>query len=313
MKRTTDISLAADHLKSGGLVAFATETVYGLGADASNDQAVAAIFQAKGRPQFNPLIVHVATFEAAQKLGAFNQEAQKLAQAFWPGPLTLVIPRLPDCPVSLLATAGLDSLAIRVPAHAGTQKLLTEFGGPVVAPSANPSGMISPTRVEHVMSGLEGKIDMVLDGGDCGIGVESTIVSCLAEQPKILRHGGLARGDIENVLGLQIPDGMNDAANPTAPGQLQSHYAPKARLRLNVVVPEKHEAFLEFGPSDMEPDLNLSTTGNLAEAATNLFRMLHKLDAQGVGKIAIAPIPNHGLGEAINDRLRRAATPRETF
>jgi len=312
MKRTTDISLAAGHLKSGGLVAFATETVYGLGADASNDTAVAAIYQAKGRPQFNPLIVHVATFEAAQKLGIFNQVAQKLAQAFWPGPLTLVVPRMPDCPVSLLATAGLDSLAIRVPAHKQAHALLEQFDGPVVAPSANPSGTVSPTSIEHVITGLEGKIDMVLDGGDCAVGVESTIVSSLDETATILRHGGLARANIEATLGVTVADGQIDSNNPTAPGQLKSHYAPRAKLRLNVVRPEKHEAFLEFGPCDTDPDLNLSPKGDLIEAAANLFRMLHKLDAQGVEQIAVAPIPNYGLGEAINDRLRRAATSRET-
>jgi len=310
MKRTTDISLAADRLKSGGLVAFATETVYGLGADARNDQAVAAIYKAKGRPQFNPLIVHVALLEVAQKLGTFNDVAQKLAGAFWPGPLTLVVPRLPDCPVSLLATAGLDSLAIRVPAHKQAQALLEQFDGPVVAPSANPSGAVSPTSVEHVIAGLGGKIDMVLDGGDCAVGVESTIVSCLEEKPVILRHGGLVRAEIEAVLGVAVADGQIDSNNPTAPGQLQSHYAPRAKLRLNVVRPQKHEAFLEFGPCDIEPDLNLSPKADLAEAAANLFKMLHLLDTGVVDNIAVAPIPNYGLGEAINDRLHRAAARR---
>ncbi len=308
MKRTTDISLAANHLSSGELVAFATETVYGLGADASNDRAVAAIFKAKGRPQFNPLIVHVASAEAAQKLGAFNQVAQKLAQALWPGPLTLVVPRLADCPVSLLASAGLDSLAIRVPAHAQAQQFLGKFGGPVVAPSANPSGFISPTSAEHVVAGLEGRINMVLDGGDCPVGVESTIVSCLASDPVILRHGGLTRVDIEKVLGGVISDGHDDAAHPTAPGQLKSHYAPNASVRLNVTRLQQDEVLLGFGP--VEAEFNLSPNGDLTQAAANLFKMLHMLDQSGVEKIAVSPIPDHGLGEAINDRLSRAATPR---
>ena len=308
MKSTTDISLAVAQLNSGGLVAFATETVYGLGGDARNDSAVARIYQAKGRPQFNPLIVHVASFEAARKLGKFGDIAQKLAQTFWPGPLTLVVPRLPDCPVSLLATAGLDSLAIRVPVHPQAQELLAEFGGPVVAPSANPSGFISPTSVGHVVAGLGGRIDMVLDGGDCPVGVESTIVSLVGDSPVILRHGGLARADIEAALGMAVSDGRDDAAQPTAPGQLKSHYAPKASVRLNVTKPNQDEVLLGFGP--VEAEFNLSVTGDLRQAAANLFKMLHLLDSRGVDKIAVSPVPDTGLGEAINDRLNRAATPR---
>ncbi len=312
MERTTDISAAVDFLNSGRLVAFPTETVYGLGGDACNDTAVAAIFAAKGRPQFNPLIVHVASMEAAQELAEFNPTARNLADAFWPGPLTLVLPRLDQCPVSLLASAGLNSLAIRVPAHPLAQSLLQQFDGPVVAPSANPSGAISPTSADHVVAGLVGKIDMVLDGGDCDVGVESTIISCMGNEPVILRHGGLAREAIEAVLGVSISDGHQDAENPTAPGQLLSHYAPRASVRLEVIDPAKDEALLGFGSLAVEPVLNLSTTGDLTEAAANLFKMLHQLDKMGVDKIAISPIPNHGLGEAINDRLRRAATPRGT-
>ena len=227
MKRTTDISLAAAHLKAGKLVAFPTETVYGLGGDACDDNAVAAIFQAKGRPQFNPLIVHVASFLVAQKLAKFNLAAEKLATALWPGPMTLVVPRAPDCPVSLLVSAGLDSLAIRVPAHPLAQALLAQIDSPIAAPSANPSGAISPTSADHVIAGLTKKIHMVLDGGDCPVGVESTIVSCLTNTPQILRHGGLARKDIEAVLGTEIADGQHSNTAPTAPGQLKSHYAPR--------------------------------------------------------------------------------------
>jgi len=312
MKRTTDISTAIAHLKNHGLVAFPTETVYGLGGDACNDQVVAKIYAAKGRPQFNPLIVHVASFEAAKELAQFNLVALKLAEKFWPGPLTIVVPRLPDCPVSLLASAGLDSLAIRVPAHPLAQRLLKQYGGPLVAPSANPSGAISPTSTEHVIAGLEGKIDMVLDGGECEVGVESTIVSCLDDVPVILRHGGVPRSDIEALLAMKVADGAENAKTPTAPGQLLSHYAPKARVRLEVSEPASDEAYLGFGSLAVEPLLNLSTKGDLTEAAANLFKMLHQLDRQGVEKIAVSPIPNHGLGEAINDRLRRAAAPRET-
>jgi len=311
MKRTTDISAAVAQLKSGKLVAFPTETVYGLGGDGLNDRVVAAIYAAKGRPQFNPLIVHVASFEAAKKLARFNPLASTLAQKFWPGPLTLVVPRLPDCPVSLLASAGLDSLAIRVPAHPLAQELLQQYAGPLVAPSANPSGAISPTSADHVIAGLQGKIDMVLDGGDCQVGVESTIVSCLGNEPVILRHGGVARKDIENLLGISVADGAGDSTAPTAPGQLLSHYAPKASVRLNVLKPAANEAYLGFGKTAVEPLLNLSPDGDLTEAAANLFKMLHQLDDMDVAKIAVSPIPQTGLGEAINDRLRRAAAPRE--
>ena len=324
MKRTTDISAAVEHLKNHKLVAFPTETVYGLGGDGLDDKVVAAIYQAKGRPQFNPLIVHVASLEAAQELAEFNPTAGKLAKAFWPGPLTLVVPRRSQCRVSLLASAGLDSLAIRVPAHPVAQALLQRFAGPLVAPSANRSGAISPTSADHVVAGLNGKIDMVLDGGDCEVGVESTIVSCLGEQPVILRHGGVARKAIEALLGVKVKDGQGNAkapvapdapdapVAPVAPGQLQSHYAPKASVRLKVLEPAADEAFLGFGPLAIEPVLNLSTTGDVSEAAANLFKMLHQLDHQGYEKIAVSPIPDHGLGEAINDRLRRAAAPRES-
>jgi L-threonylcarbamoyladenylate synthase len=310
MKRTKNIPEAIKAIKGGGLVAFATETVYGLGADAGNDAAVARIFDAKGRPQFNPLIVHVSSTEKAKQLGEFNETAVKLADAFWPGPLTLVLPRVKNCPVSLLASAGLDSLAIRVPAHQQARALLEAFDGPVVAPSANPSGSISPTTPDHVAHGLDGKIDMVLDGGPCAVGVESTIISCLSEAPVILRHGGIARCDIENIVGTSADGVTVNEKNPCAPGQLTSHYAPEAAVRLEVVRPQKDETLLGFGPNAAPADWNLSPSGDLSEAAANLFAMLHEIDASGVQKIAVSPIPKQGLGEAINDRLERAAAAR---
>ncbi len=317
MKRTKDISILASHLRAGGLVAFPTETVYGLGADARDDNAVAAIYAAKGRPQFNPLIVHVDRFETAQKYGVFSETATRLANHFWPGPLTLVLPRVENCPISLLASAGLDSLAIRVPAHPLAQELLMQYGGPLVAPSANPSGQISPTKASHVVAGLGDKVDYVLDGGDCAVGVESTIVSCLGDVPVILRHGGLVRGDIEQVLGFEIFDGADAPSAPSAPGQLTSHYAPSATMRLNATSLQDGEALLGFGdigPLQPKISLNLSPKGDLQQAAANLFAMMTRLDEMldegDVKKIAVSPIPNHGLGEAINDRLNRAAAPR---
>lgn len=312
MERTKDINLLADHLRGGGLVAFPTETVYGLGVDARNDKAVAAIYAAKGRPQFNPLIVHVDSFKTAQQFGQFNKMATALANQFWPGPLTLVVPRAKHCPISLLASAGLDSLAIRVPAHPIAQKLLQKFSGPIVAPSANPSGQISPTNADHVVAGLDGKIDYVLDGGDCSVGLESTIVSCLADKPVILRHGGLVRTDIERALGFEIMSGEDAPDALSAPGQLTSHYAPNATMRLNAETVNVDEVLLGFGDVDATC-LNLSTSANLQEAAANLFAMMRQLDDMGTKIIAVSPIPNHGLGEAINDRLKRAAAPRRIY
>lgn len=315
MKRTTDIGEAVRALESGGLVAFATETVYGLGADATSDEAVAAIYQAKNRPTFNPLIVHVDCLQSALKLGRFGTTAQKLAKAFWPGPLTLIVPRRDDCPVSRLASAGLDSLAIRVPAHPQARALLAAFGGPVVAPSANPSGKISPTTPGHVLAGFGAQDGVVLDGGACKIGVESTIVSCLGPVPEVLRAGGLVVSDIGKVCDVAETGHAGHAGasdKPVAPGQLKSHYAPDAPVRLNVKTPRKGEAYLAFGPAGdvAEPVLNLSEAGDLSEAAANLFAMLHRFDEMKVEKIAVAPIPDTGLGRAINDRLQRAAAPR---
>jgi L-threonylcarbamoyladenylate synthase len=305
------IAAVARCLAAGGLVAFPTETVYGLGADACNGEAVARLYAAKGRPAFNPLIAHVADGSAARRLGAFNADAERLAAAFWPGPLTLVLPRRPDCPVADLALAGLDSVALRVPAHPLAKALLKAFGGPIVAPSANRSGHVSPTSAAHVLADLRGRIDLLLDGGPCPVGLESTIVACL-DGPTLLRPGGVAREEIERVLGraLVVPPAQ---AAPLAPGMLASHYAPKARLRLNAETARAGEALLAFGPNAPPVNgamLNLSARGDLVEAAANLFSHLRALDASGAKAIAVMPVPNEGLGEAINDRLARAAAPR---
>ncbi len=309
MENSTEIKAAVEGLQAGQLVAFPTETVYGLGADATSDAAVARVFAAKRRPQFNPLISHVADAEAAFRLGVFPDEALKLAKAFWPGPLTLVVPRAADCPVSLLASAGLSSIALRVPAHPLARQLLAAFGKPVVAPSANPSGGLSPTTAEHVRKGLGSKVQVILDGGNCLVGVESTVVSFVGDAPVLLRAGGIERTAIEAALGKQLQD--PDANDPLlAPGQLESHYAPHARLRLAAKRPGEREAYLGFGLHSHGP-YNLSKRGDLAEAAANLFRLLHEIDAEGIETIAVAPIPDRGLGEAINDRLRRAAAPRQ--
>jgi len=308
MTSDSDIAHAAALLAQGELVAFPTETVYGLGADATNDRAVARVYEVKGRPAFNPLIVHVPTAAEAFRLGSFTPEARRLAEAFWPGPLTIVVLRATDCPVSLLASAGLESIAIRVPSHPVALELLRLVARPVVAPSANPSGRVSPTTAEHVRRHLGNRIAMVLDGGRCRVGVESTVVSFLDPAARILRPGGLARADIERVLGGPVAV-LSHAERPHAPGQLDSHYAPHAELRLNAEAPRQGEAYLGFG-GHAAGDYNLSPSGDLVEAAANLFRLLHDIDASGVARIAVAPIPFHGLGEAINDRLRRAAAPR---
>jgi L-threonylcarbamoyladenylate synthase len=309
---TTDVALAAKALRRGKLVAFLTETVYGLGANALDERAVARVFEAKGRPRINPLIVHVAERADAFRLGVFNTTARRLADAFWPGPLTLVVPRAEDCPVSLLASAGLASLAIRVPGHDVARQLITMAGVPVVAPSANLSSRVSPTTAAHVLDGLAGRIDMVLDGGPCEIGIESTVVSCLEDRPELLRHGAVTRESIEAVLGASIKV-RTDRRRPAAPGSLDSHYAPAAALRLGACDAGEGEALLAFGPNapaHSGPVLNLSPTGDLTEAAANLFAMLRQLDATGAPRIAVMPIPQAGLGEAINDRLSRAAAPR---
>ncbi|WP_299848323.1 L-threonylcarbamoyladenylate synthase [uncultured Roseovarius sp.] len=297
---------ASEVLRKGELVAFPTETVYGLGGDARNDLAVARIFAAKGRPRFNPLIVHVNSISAVQKLVEWPEQADILAQAFWPGPLTLVLPLKPGSGLSPLVTADLPTLAVRVPAHPVAQSLLAAFDGPVAAPSANPSGRISPTTAAHVMAGLSGRISAVLDGGPCEVGVESTILG-LADAPTLLRPGGLPVEALE--AALHGPVARHSSDDPlTAPGQMASHYAPDARVRLNAAETRKDEVLLGFGP--VEADLNLSPAGDLTEAAANLFHHLHALDAMDAAGIAVSPIPEHGLGRAINDRLRRAAAPR---
>lgn len=303
---TNGITQAAEVLQQGGLVSFPTETVYGLGADATNDLAVAKIFEAKGRPRFNPLIAHVADAEMAQRFVHWNDTAELLAKAFWPGPLTLVLPIRANSGLSPLVTADLDSLAVRVPAHPVAHQLLQAFAGPVAAPSANPSGKISPTSAAHVLAGLEGRVDAVVDGGDCAVGLESTIVGLLGA-PTLLRPGGVPQEAIEAALGHSL---ATDTSPDTliAPGQMSSHYAPGASVRLNADHFEAGELRLGFG--DVACDLNLSPSGDLVEAATNLFHHLHALDAMGGDKIAVSPIPSTGLGQAINDRLGRAAAPR---
>lgn len=311
---TDAVDTAAKILRGGGLVAFPTETVYGLGANAADGEAIARLYAAKGRPSFNPLISHVADLNAARKLAQFNALTEKLARAFWPGPLTLVLPKAMTCDVSELATAGLDTIAVRVPKHPVARDLLRAFGGAIVAPSANRSGHVSPTTARHVMEDLNGRIDLILDGGPTQVGVESTIVSCLGGEPMLLRPGGVARADIERIIGAPLADPPLpvDLAAPLAPGMLASHYAPNAALRLDATSAEPDEALLAFGPlppPGAKTTLNLSPRGDLTEAAANLFSYLRALD-DGAVKIAVMPIPMTGLGEAINDRLARAAAPR---
>jgi L-threonylcarbamoyladenylate synthase len=307
------IRAAAGLLRAGELVAFPTETVYGLGADARAERAVAAIFAAKGRPAFNPLIVHVADLAAAEAYASFTPEARALAERFWPGPLTLVLPRRPDAGLAEAVVAGLPTVALRVPAHPLACGLLEAFGGPLAAPSANPSGRVSPTTREHVLEGLDGRIAAVIDGGACRVGLESTIVGFEADGPVLLRPGGLPVETLAAALGR--PLGLPAGGGVSAPGQLASHYAPRAPLRLEAAGPGPNEVWLGFGPVDsLRPGLNLSPSGDLAEAAANLFAYLRAADAlaaeTGAAAIAVAPIPHEGLGRALNDRLSRAAAPR---
>lgn len=300
-----DLDRAAAVILSGGLVAVPTETVYGLAADATKGEAVARIFAAKSRPEFNPLISHVDGLAMAERLAVFSPLARRLADTFWPGPLTLVLPRMRDCPVSDLATAGLPTIALRMPKHAAAQGLIARCRRPLAAPSANLSEHLSPTTAAHVAAGLGQKVDLILDGGPCEAGLESTIVLVAEGGAVLLRPGALARAEIESVAGpLTAPEA---AAKVVAPGMLRRHYAPRARLRLNASDRREGEAFLAFGapPPGVDATLNLSPRGDLKEAAANLFAMLHRLDSTH-SAIAVARIPDEGLGEGINDRLERA-------
>jgi L-threonylcarbamoyladenylate synthase len=320
-------------LAAGGLVAFPTETVYGLGADAANDKAVARLYAVKERPSINPLIAHVADLAAAEKLAVFNDTARRLAKAFWPGPLTLVLPKAPGCPVGLLATAGLDTIAVRVPGHPVAHQILTAFGKPVVAPSANRSGEVSTTTAQHVLHDLRDRIELLINDGPAPLGIESTIIACI-DKPTLLRAGAVDRAAIEKVLGAPLitpahdghgghrdhgkPHPSSHGPVPVAPGMLASHYAPRTPLRLNATKVSPDEALLAFGhtmpagAAEAVATLNLSPRGDLVEAAARLFAHLRSLDTEGAEAIAVAPIPEHGIGEAINDRLRHAAAPRET-
>ena len=305
------LAAAADRLRGGGLVAFPTETVYGLGADARSDEAVARIFAAKDRPSFNPLIVHVADLAAAETLGAVNDLARALAARFWPGPLSIVLPRLPDSGLSLLVSAGLDTVALRAPAHPLARDLLARFDGPIAAPSANRAGEVSPTMASHVAQSLGAAADLILDGGPCTVGLESTVVDLCGGRPAILRHGAITREQLEDLLGpVDDASVVEPGAAPRSPGQIARHYAPAIPIRINATDPRPDEAFAAFGPADghnAATMLSLSPTGDLLEAAARLFATLRDLDQPEFAGIAVAPVPDRGIGRAINDRLRRAA------
>lgn len=307
------IAEAVDLLRSGANVAFPTETVYGLGGDACNPHSIAGIYSAKGRPSNNPLIVHVADEAMIAGFAEFPEVARTLARAFWPGPLTLLLPRQGHA-LAAAVTAGHDTVAVRIPAHPLAQGLLRQFGGPIAAPSANPSGAVSPTSADHVLDGLDGRVAAVIDGGSCEVGLESTIVSFQHGQVTVLRPGGITLEAIEDETRMAPHVIATPALEPVAPGQFASHYAPRSAVRLNVDFPDEGEVWLGFGAiaSGLKPQLNLSPDGDLEEAARNLFDYLRRLDFEAgeVGRIAVAPIPHTGLGLALNDRLRRAAAPR---
>lgn len=307
-----NIAVAARALRAGKLVSFPTETVYGLGGNALDDHAVAAIYAAKNRPDFNPLIVHVPNLNAAAQFVCVDEAASQLADRFWPGPLTLILPRVKDCKLSLLLSAGLDTAAVRAPNHPVAQSLLMACGFPLAGPSANPSGRISPTRPEHVVEGLSGKVDYVLDGGACKVGVESSVLDLTGEQPVLLRPGAVLAEEIAAVLGKEVRTGLTtkDDGPRKSPGQLTSHYAPNLPVRLNAVSAGVDEVLLGFGPDAPADAMNLSRSGDLTEAAANLFAFLRSADQSARRGIAVMSIPNIGLGIAINDRLRRAAAPR---
>jgi L-threonylcarbamoyladenylate synthase len=304
------VQRAAEALRAGRLVAFPTETVYGLGADATNGRSVAQIFEAKGRPRFNPLIVHVFDLAAAERIGLFTEKARRLADAFWPGPLSLVLHRKLEARLSDLVTAGLDSVALRVPDHPVAQALLRAAAVPIAAPSANRSGHVSPTTAEHVAADLGDVPAMILDAGPTAHGLESTVLDATGDRVVMLRPGATTAEAMESVLDGPIARAFEGGVRPLSPGLLQTHYAPRARLRLEAQEVRRREALLAFGPDPLRtdgPSINLSSTGDLIEAAANLFAALRKLDATGAPTIAVMPIPPTGLGEAINDRLRRAA------
>ena len=304
------IEAAARDLRAGALVAFPTETVYGLGADATNGLAIAALYAAKGRPSFNPLIVHVAQIEAVAALAHVTPAAERLAAAFWPGPLTLVLEKRSNPIITELATAGLDTIAVRIPAHPVAQALLRAANLPIAAPSANRSGHVSPTTAAHVEADLGDRVAMILDGGPAPLGLESTVVDATGAEPVVLRLGAVARDDLARVLGRPIVVAGGETVRPASPGMLARHYAPRAKLRLGARDVREGEALLAFGaavPHHAGPMINLSTAGDLIAAAANLFAALRTLDASGAATIAVMPIPEQGLGEAINDRLRRAA------
>lgn len=312
IKEPTESSLneACALLASGDVIGMPTETVYGLAANALDDKAIAKIYACKNRPQFNPLIIHIADLDAAMRIGIFTEAALKLAQVFWPpseraGSLTLVLPRSKDCPVSLLATAGLETIAIRIPNHPVALELLRQCHMPLAAPSANRSNSISPTSAKDVLESLGNKIPLILDGGSCAVGLESTILDMTTTVPTLLRPGGLTIEAIENVIGTIQKQPHNQSIK--APGMMKRHYAPSIPLRLNALDRDLDEALLGFGQTDVPAHLNLSATGDLQEAAANLFRMLKELDNPNFSKIAVVPIPHHGIGLAINDRLNRAA------
>ncbi len=304
------IAQAAGLLADGHIIAMPTETVYGLAGDATNDVACARIFDAKGRPRFNPLIIHLPSLDAARQIAVLTKEAEALAKAFWPGPLTLVLPLRPGHGLSQLVTAGLNTVAIRIPAHPIARALLSALPFPLAAPSANPSGRISPTSPSHVMAGLKGKLAGILDGGTCDVGLESTILAA-GPPPRLLREGGLARETIEPITGPLLTD--TTPGKVQAPGQLSSHYAPVAQLHMDSNLLDDRAIRIGYGPG-MASDLTLSTSGDLVEAAANLFSILHRADAlaneRGATEIHVAEVPNRGLGRAINDRLNRAAAPR---
>ena len=304
-----ELEKAVEILKNGGLVAVPTETVYGLAADATNGEAVARIFQAKKRPEFNPLICHVSDKAMAESLVKISPLAAALMKEFWPGPITFVLPKIEHCPVSDLVSAGLDTLAVRMPDHSITHTLIDKLDRPIAAPSANPSGKISPTAASHVSDGLGESVDMILDGGDCACGIESTIITFDGGDVIILRPGSITKEMLEKTSGVKVKDYIaSPDSKVTAPGQLSSHYAPNAKVRLNATAKNVGDYLIGFGA--IKGDTSLSESGDLIEAASNLFKALREADKTGAETIAVAPIPSEGIGNAINDRLKRAAAPR---